>query len=578
MGVNQSSLARKREMLYHGGMSGNDDIVMNEERATITTSNKLNTTTTSQQSETSSLSRHKKRTNQESAKNRASVGLLLHSNNTNNSSNGEKKRFTISLFTRTSSSSKSPPTTTSSEAQFYYREEDHHHDRIQSSGQHSRRDRVVDRRPPPMSMKITIDNHDSSSATATSRRHSTNAMTILHQQQPLGNIPKGSKSEPSSPNKQKNNNNKHRPQSQHHHHHSPIISPSFSAASSGSSSGSGSTQPGLLMIPNNASSSQTTHLDGKIKSLSPSVHRPGYLSGLLALKRRSKRSSSQPSNNTETNGVRTTTTTTTTTTATTTTSSLSSSFSSPSLYQTGLTDEESTTTLFSTLYPSINAQQVIQLLRDPIGLELFYEFCSKQMCSENIELFKELEWLEHKIPNLSSTSRVKHIKSIHEKFLSMDSELEVNVSHHARQLVEKERHSKKIDVESTLTLVDFLKRDVCTNLFDAFSRFIQTKEYIQWREVKYLKYNSAPRSQHDRTDLGKTRLSSGNVLDEQRLERDPARISTSSCDGYSFGSSSLISNSVPDLQLANLTPPTLENEFTQPEEHSDNTTLFTSTM
>ena len=79
---------------------------------------------------------------------------------------------------------------------------------------------------------------------------------------------------------------------------------------------------------------------------------------------------------------------------------------------------------------------------------------------------------------------MKQFNSIHDKFLSNSSESKVNVSHHARRLVEKERHSKKIDVNTSKTLIDFLKRDVCNNLIDSYQHFIQTLEYKQWREMK----------------------------------------------------------------------------------------------
>nr|CAG4711562.1 unnamed protein product [Naegleria fowleri] len=566
MGVNQSSssLARKRELLYHGGEDASSITTMttNVTHSTTTTSTTttLNHVGSLDHPPPSSIPSCLPQQQQPSQKNgfsrnRASIGLLIHrgfhenhlhratvgsssDHGTSNNNNNEKKRFTISLFTRSSSSSKSPT------SNFY--EED-------SFAQ--------------MVMKSSSSGNKSKSSAITTTQ---------------------SLSEPSSPNQKSRVliRGGGRQGQLHSSGCSPttLLSSSFSASSSHGSSSNSSTcssgsggqqQPSLLVIPTTNPSMGA--LDGKIKSLSPSAHRQGYLSGLL--KRRSKRSSSQPS-----------TLTTTTHSIISDSNQVSSCLSSHPSYQLyppdSLTDEENT--LFSTMYPSINAKEVISLLRDPIGLELFYDYCSKQMCSENIELFKELEWLENRIPNLSSTSRVKHIKSIHEKFLSMESELEVNVSHHARQLIEKERHSKKIDVESTLTLVDFLKRDVCTNLFDAFSRFIQTKEYIQWREVKCMKYNnstsstssSAPRS-HESANCGHHFTISGNAQDEKNLTKtDPARISTSSCDeaSYSFGSNSLFGNSVSDFQFANLTPPNLcENQFAL-NEHSDHKTLFTPTM
>jgi len=146
--------------------------------------------------------------------------------------------------------------------------------------------------------------------------------------------------------------------------------------------------------------------------------------------------------------------------------------------------------IFNTAHASINSQEVVTLLKDPIGLQLFYDFCSQEFSTENIDLFKELEYIEVHLQSLSSTRRSKHIKTIHEKYLREDSGTEVNVSHTSRKMVEKERHSKRVDVETAKNLLSFLKRDVCTNLFDSFSRFIQTKEYKQWREMKSSPANS----------------------------------------------------------------------------------------
>ncbi|KAG2388124.1 hypothetical protein C9374_000974 [Naegleria lovaniensis] len=137
----------------------------------------------------------------------------------------------------------------------------------------------------------------------------------------------------------------------------------------------------------------------------------------------------------------------------------------------------------TTSIAGVEANELMMLLKDEIGWNLFYEYCDKEFSAENCECLVEIQKLQSKIARMNGKQRRQSCRDLHKKYFSGESSQQVNISGRARQMTKSVANSKVIDLETANELLIQLRREVVTNLRDTFSRFVLTDEYIMWKEM-----------------------------------------------------------------------------------------------
>ncbi|EFC40242.1 predicted protein [Naegleria gruberi] len=134
--------------------------------------------------------------------------------------------------------------------------------------------------------------------------------------------------------------------------------------------------------------------------------------------------------------------------------------------------------------PSIMTNELELLLRDAMGFQLFKDFCVAEFSVENLNCWQELLDMEKNFIDMSGKRRSKVINMVYDKFLDDGCSEEINIRGKTKKLVDTERKSGTINLDTSKHLLHEIKRDLYTNLVDSFSRFIYTDEYKLWHELK----------------------------------------------------------------------------------------------
>ncbi|KAF0982055.1 hypothetical protein FDP41_011916 [Naegleria fowleri] len=147
------------------------------------------------------------------------------------------------------------------------------------------------------------------------------------------------------------------------------------------------------------------------------------------------------------------------------------------------TNSLSSPQITTTSIAGVEANELMMLLKDEIGWNLFYEYCDKEFSAENCECLVEIQKLQSKIARMNGKQRRQSCRDLHKKYFSGESIQQVNISGRARQMTKSVANSKVINLETANELLIQLRREVVTNLRDTFSRFVLTDEYMMWKEM-----------------------------------------------------------------------------------------------
>ena len=137
----------------------------------------------------------------------------------------------------------------------------------------------------------------------------------------------------------------------------------------------------------------------------------------------------------------------------------------------------------SSQHPSIEQSELMLLLKDEIGWNLFHEFCIKEYSEENVQALTDIQKLQTRIGKMSNKKRRQSCKDLQQKYFSGESQLQVNISGRSKQLIKSVTNSKVIDLETANELLLRLRREVVSNLRDTYSRFVTTEDYNMWKEM-----------------------------------------------------------------------------------------------
>ncbi|EFC42436.1 predicted protein [Naegleria gruberi] len=127
--------------------------------------------------------------------------------------------------------------------------------------------------------------------------------------------------------------------------------------------------------------------------------------------------------------------------------------------------------------------------------ELFKHYCEKEFSGENMNLFDELEKLRS---NGNKELKLEIIARIERDFIHPQSRYSVNISAEANNnfygllKTVKNKNSDNVSVTSGTSngdsvkveqMVKILSDDISTNMYDTFTRFCRSNEYVKWKHV-----------------------------------------------------------------------------------------------
>jgi hypothetical protein len=118
------------------------------------------------------------------------------------------------------------------------------------------------------------------------------------------------------------------------------------------------------------------------------------------------------------------------------------------------------------------------LMRSQHGLQVFKEYCVKEMSLENVLLWKELDIITPAI--MTPQERHDLMQKLNTNYIARNSPYEVNIDGETRKqwnlLLKKQSHEDE-DLEKYLKVIKKVSLSVMNNCGDTFSRFSDTVEY-----------------------------------------------------------------------------------------------------
>jgi hypothetical protein len=139
------------------------------------------------------------------------------------------------------------------------------------------------------------------------------------------------------------------------------------------------------------------------------------------------------------------------------------------------------------LTPEMDTEaEIVSMLNDSNGLELFLRYCERELSEENVYLWNDLSELIIDFEKLTSPEIIDRMHTLYVKFLKEGSELEVNVPAYIRQGYENSLKLNQSD-QTRHDALEQLRMILLENLADSFSRYCMTQSYQTFRKYHRIK-------------------------------------------------------------------------------------------